>query len=339
MGPQVRAEAWVTGAVNNAVRVDGDMAWVVQSGDNTIGRLVLSSGEFRADFIDVGNGRNPWDALGVGQRVYISNLLTGSVTVADRATGQVLGEVVDEYLLAPAGLAADGARLFVSSSGFVGPDYETPAVVVFEILESSPWIRRTSVLVPGGMNTLHVQWDEVRDALYAVSGGETVFGAGGVEVASDPVITRFSGPELETQDALVLTRAPGDKSSGGASDLLISGGVAYLPSRVAPHIYKIDLEEWAVLRGPKNPIAAYLGEGNQLTSMALARDGRAYVTAFNQDALYVFDTSCDATVAGPFDVGKSDFLEGPIALAYDRATRRALVLLSVSNSMTEVLDP
>ena len=125
--------------------MDGGEAWVVHSGDNTVGRLSFDTGKFDRQFVDVGNDRNPWDALGAHGRLYVSNFLTGSITIADRASGAVLGEVFDENLVAPSGLTASEDRVFVASSGYVGPGYEPPAVVVFDVLDTSPWLRRSRV--------------------------------------------------------------------------------------------------------------------------------------------------------------------------------------------------
>jgi hypothetical protein len=174
--------AWVrTGPANNVVRVDGDVAWVVQSGSNAVGRLSLSDGAWSPDFVDVsrdGRGRNPWDLAVWGGRLYITNLLTDSVTVADAGTGAVLGEVGGAGLVAPGGPAAGAGLLVVPGTGFVNPTYGPSQVVVFEILSESPWLRELARLAPSGLNTGSARYDEARGRFYVVSGGRAGGGPG-----------------------------------------------------------------------------------------------------------------------------------------------------------------
>jgi hypothetical protein len=336
--PVVRANAWTTGRTNNAIHIEGNHAWVVHSGENTLGRLELDSGTFQKAFVDVGGEHNPWDFAVAPDRIYISNYSSGSVTIADRETGAVLGVVADPDLVAPSGVAVGDGQVYVASSGFEGPGYRDGAVVVFAVLAEPPYLERSAVWEVGGRNTLYLHYDGEREVLYAVSGGETVFDEdGSVAVGSDGVIDAFDGGVR--REPLLLPQVKEDPVAGGPGQLVVDGDHGYLPSRTAPHIYKIDLVAWRVLRGTSDPIVAYLGEGNQLTSMAMAGPGRAYVTAFNQDSVYLFDTACDASVAGPFTVGKGDFLEGPIDIAYDPVGRRAYTLLSISNGLTEIADP
>ncbi len=335
--PTVRANAWTTGPTNNAIHIKGRHAYVVHSSNNTVGRLDLDRGEFTTDFVNVGNERNPWDLVVGESRIYITNYLSGSVTVADRDTGAVLGEVPDANLVSPSGVAIGGGKVYVASSGYEGPGYREGAVVVFTPLDEAPFLRREAVWEVAGRNTLYLAYDGAREVLYAVSGGETVFGDdGSARVGSDGTVDAYDAAGRRAP--LVLPVQDDDPVAGGPGRLVTEGRYAYLPSRTAPHLYKIDLDAWEVVRGTDDPIVAYLGDGNQLTSMALAGNGRAYVTAFNQDALYVFDTECDASIAGPFSVGKGSFLEGPIDIAYDSQAGKAYTLLSLSSALSEISD-
>ena len=55
--------------------------------------------------------------------------------------------------------------------------------------------------------------------------------------------------------------------------------------------------------------------------------------AFNGDALYLFDTTCDASVAGPFDLGTGPLLEGALMPAWDAPRRQLLVLMTLSSRL------
>jgi hypothetical protein len=56
------------------------------------------------------------------------------------------------------------------------------------------------------------------------------------------------------------------------------------------------------------------------------------------DSLFVLDTRCDFTVAGPVGLGNATDLEGPVDIAYDEVRGQALVLMTLSNSLTVVTD-
>lgn len=333
--PAVTPNAYATGPVNNALVVHGGFAWVVQSGANTIGRLELASGAWDPEYVDVGNERNPWDLAVDRRQMFVSNYLSGSVSVVDPASGTVESEIMDERLISPAGVALSEDKAFIASSGFVGPGYVDAEILVIDRAS----LAVDAVLSVSGRNLLHLHWDDEREVLYAVSGGETVFGDDGTaRPGTDGVLDAFDGG-TERRAPLRLPLLTERPYAGAPGDLVVDGPHGYLPSRTSSDIYKVDLARWEVLRGTNDPIEAYLGTGNQLTSMTMAGPGRAYVTAFNLDRVFVFDTECDASVAGPTDVGKGEFLEGPLDIAYDPDAGRAYTILSLSNAIAVIADP
>jgi hypothetical protein len=346
--PDVTPRLAVTGVTNNAVVVDGEAVWVVHSGDNTVGRLDVSSGVFDRGFIDTGDGRNPWALASDGARLWISNYATSTVTVARRSDGAVLGEVAIEAV-APSGIVAAGGLVLVASSGFVGPEFGPSGVVVLRALEEAPWLEPLGFLPSPARNASSLTVDPARGRVYVVYTGARGFdpATGDVIVTSDGAVEVLDLAALQAGELdkavllhLPLRRDPSDPFSGGPRSLQLSadGRWGYLPSASSPAIYKLDLERLVWARDASDPIPGYVGAGNQLTALAMRGDGLAWVVAYNQDAAYLLDTSCDATVAGPFDLGETPLLEGALDIAWDEATQQGWVILSVSSGLAQVRD-
>ncbi len=346
--PSVTPEALVTGPVNNVVVVDRDVAWIVHSGDNTVGRLDLITGRFEKSFVDVDDNRNPWDLAPAAGRLLITNFIAGSISIADAATGQLLAERDDLGLDTPTGVAAAEGFALVASAHFVGPGYGPGTLTALRLLDGPPFVEPIGQIQTSALSPLDVVYDEAHARFVAISSGDS---------GADPATGLFSprsdgaldlialadlGDGLTEDDrtSIALPLSPADPRAGNPRTLVIAPGgrFGYLPSGTSPQLYKVDLDTLEVLRGPANPIAAYIGEGNQLTGLALRGDGVGYVTAFNQDALYLFDTGCDASVLGPIDLGNAALLEGPIDIAHDPARGQALAILSVSSALTIIKD-
>jgi hypothetical protein len=197
------------------------------------------------------------------------------------------------------------------------------------------------------LNTGWVTYDEPRGRFYVVStGARSQDAATGIFGAASPgavdVLDAEALRQGQAQGALVgsvaLELAPQVPRAGAARSLVIGpqGRFGYLPSSSAPHLYRVDLESLALTHGPSNPIEVYLGEGNQLTGLAFMGNGLGLVTAFNQDAVYLFDPDCGQSIAGPVDVGTGPLLEGALDIAWDEARGQALVLMTNSNSLARL---
>ena len=108
---------------------------------------------------------------------------------------------------------------------------------------------------------------------------------------------------------------------------------AYFVSATSPALLSLDLERATWLRGPDDPILLYETDQDALHAGAMAGDELLLILAYNQDALYVVDTSCDEVIAGPIDLGlSSEDLEGPLAIVTDGALR-AYFMTSLSKRL------
>jgi outer membrane protein assembly factor BamB len=340
--PSIEPDAWQTGPANNAIRLDGDLAWVVQSASNTVGRLDLRTGAWEPDFVDLGRdgvGRNPWDLAASGGRLYVTNLLTDSISVVDAATGEPLAELKDLGLVAPGSPAVGEDLLLVPGTGFVAPDYGPSQLLALQILDGPPWLQPLARPEPSALNTGAVVFDPHRRRFYAVNTGARRRSAEGWISTSEGTLDAFDLDALRAGDTAPrgsLTLRQGEGGPAGPRDLILTGDqgrLGYLPASNSPHLYKVDLDQWRVLRGGDDPIQAYLGDGDQLTGLAAGEGGLLYLTAFNGDALYLFDATCDASVAGPFDLGTGPLLEGALMPAWDAPRQQLLVLMTLSSRL------
>jgi DNA-binding beta-propeller fold protein YncE len=321
----------------------------VHSGDNTVGRFDLAAGDYDADFVDVGDGRNPWALAESGGRVFVTNFVADSISVADGVSGALLGELEGVGLEAPTGIAAGAGVLVAVSSNFVGPGYGEGTIHALRATDVAPFLEPIGTIKASALAPIEVVFDAARGRFYVVNSGERRVDpqTGAFVPVSDGAVDIIDlaalddGLQDEDLVSIPLPISPAEPLVGAPSAVVLApdGRTAYLPSSTSPALFKIDLERLEVLRGADDPIRAYLGEGSQLTNMVFGPDGLAYVTAFNQDALYLFDSGCDASIFGPVELGTSPLLEGPLDVAYDAAGRRALVLMSVSNALTVVTDP
>lgn len=291
----------------NAMRRAGDEAFLVESGDNTVSRLDLRTGGW-SPLVDVGNGRGPWDLAVTDDEIWITNFVANTVTVADRATGEVLTELADPAFEGPSGVAVLGDRVYVSSVQFRGEgDYGPGAVHVID---------RPSRRVLGSLATARQNpqaLDAVDGRLVVVDSGSFSFDGtfvAGSEAAVE-IWTPTSTP-LEP-DIIVLPLAAGSDAAVGTPGRPAhrSGSpIIYLPSATAPVVFALDLNAGTWVRGGDDPIVLYETDRDALHHAALGEDGLLYVTAFNEDELILVDTSCDAVLAR-IPLETSSMLAGP----------------------------
>jgi outer membrane protein assembly factor BamB len=227
----------------------------------------------------------------------------------------------------------------------VAPDYGPSQLLALQILDGPPWLQPLARPQPSARNTGAVVFDPHRRRFYAVNTGARRRGADAWISTTDGTLDAFDLDALRAGDPAprgTLVLRQGDGGPAGPRDLILTGDqgrLGYLPASNSPHLYKVDLDEWRVLRGGDDPIQAYLGDGDQLTGLAAGEGGLLYLTAFNGDALYLFDTTCDASVAGPFDLGTGPLLEGALMPAWDAPRQQLLVLMTLSSRLARARGP
>ncbi|MFB6262714.1 MAG: YncE family protein [Bradymonadaceae bacterium] len=316
----LRRRVAATGATGNAVHVASDDVWVVESGSNTVSQYDPATGRYRSNFVDLGNGRNPFD-LAVDEaadRLFITNFLADSVAVADADTGEVLREVSSEALDNPQGIAVAGDHVYVTSVQLQGSDYGPGSIAVFD---RDP-LRLSGTLEAKWKNPQYARRIETPDGPRVA-----VVDSGAIEIDGGRARSASSGGlELWRPDGRAARSSREtfslDGSSSGAAGTpgrpipLPNAPRLYVPSGTSPVLFTFDLRTKTWTAGASDPIEVYDAEGNALLHAAVDPRGIVYVSAFNRDALYLIDSRCGRRLAGPIDLGKSpDLLEGAHSIA------------------------
>lgn len=340
-GPGIKAlRVWPDeqrlGPASNVITRAGDQELlVVVSGDNTVSRL--SQGGFTPAFVDVGSDRNPYDVAFDDEHIYTTNYLSQSVSVADRRTGELQAEIKDEAFKTPSGIAVMGDYLFVGNAHYLGPDrgYGQAAVIVIE--RDSLKIVATVPLEHKNAQFLEVIQGPEGPLLAIVSTGELKFEAGGARVASEGALTLWrltQEAQAPEQASYPLPLREDDPRQGGPGRPMITpdGRWLYLTSATTPSLYKFDLEQRRWVHDTTNPLRFDDLEGDALHHGTLDGQGVIYITSFNRDALFAWDTRCDKPLIGPISLGvDGTFLEGPHGLALWRQAAAQTTLYFITS--------
>ena len=311
------------GPTGNAIRRGGDHLWIVESGSNTVSRLAAETGDFERAFIDVGNGHNPYDIAVAPDdgRAYVTNYMANSVTVADTETGEVVAEIEDERFDNPSGIAVADGRLYVTNIAHSGDGFGEGAVTIID-REDREVIGHHATAWKNPVFARRVESpDGPRVAVTAAGALERGKNWGPTSAAGLELWRPEAPPSDVARETFELGLEESSRIGTPGRPLPTPDGRAlYFTSATAPVLFEFDLAAGEWVRGVDDPIALYEAEGDTLHHGAMGPDGLLYVTSFNQDALYLYDTTCDAKLAGPVDLGSSpDLLEGPHGIALDTA--------------------
>lgn len=337
----------VIGTAANQLVSGAGYLWVVESTSNTVSRFDPETAHFDPFFIDVGNGRNPFDALvdETSGRVYVSNWLSNTLSVAALGSGEIITEIGtgrDDFD-APQGIGLSAQHIYVANTAYRGPgDYGQGSVTV---------LARDSLEVLGRVVTAHPNTAFVHSIDTPDGPRIVVVNTGAIEVNQDGAFVRSEAsleiwqetenPLAPIREVFVLARTA-DPRMGAPGDAILAPAAQalYLTSATAPVVFKFDLARRRWQRGSDDPIVLYSSGGDEMHSATIDARGILYVSAFNQDALYLVDTACDALLAGPIQLDRTpDQLEGPQALSLvETAPGRAALyfVMTLSNAMGKV---
>lgn len=320
---------------------DGEHIWILESGANTVSRFRPSDGRFQPAFVDLGNDRGPYDFVIDAGQGFVTNYLSNTVSIYDTTSGEVVRELDDSRLVDPSGVAVTERHLYVSNVEYLGPDrgWGEGSIVVFEretfevidvIATHAPNPQYITTLDPGSEDEPGQIAIVSTGALGLVDGRYVQTSMAAVELW-----TESDDPIAPAREVFELPPPPAGSRVGGPGRALVSpdGASLYMTSATAPVIFELDLEQRAWSHGADAPLVLYEDDSDTLHSGVLDAHGLLWITSFNQDAIYVWDTSCDALLAGPIPVGVADEeLEGPIAITSLPATGQG-------NDSQDVIQP
>ena len=308
----VTAERTPIGPSSNAIRKFGDAAFIVESGSNTVAKI--AGGEV-SEFANVENDRNPWDVWADDDTVWVTNYLRNSVSVLDRTTGELLHEIEDDAFDNPSAIVGIGDHVYISQVAFRGTEYGSGSVV--QIDRTSREVVRTFPTVDRNPQFLSVVEHQGIQMLAVTNSGEFEVTDAGAFAKTDGSLELWTlDGDAVTQEVYPLPLVD-DRRIGSPGEPHQVGDTLYLSSGTAPVMFKFDLASRTFERGTRDPIVLYETEDDALHRTSVHRD-LIWVTAFNQDALLVFDPECDRVVDADIALDRSELLAGPYGTVFFR---------------------
>lgn len=301
----------VLGPSSNGIRAFGRYAFIPESGSNTVARLDLETGAMDSPFADLGDGRGPWDVWHGGDELWVTNFVSGTVSVVDAQNGEVVDEIENPGFDGPSGIAGVGDLIYVSSVEFSADGYGPGSVSVIDRASREVLGRRTT-------ERMNPQWIEVIDTtdgprVVVTDSGILEFVDGRAIAGSEAAVeiwTPTAEPLEPRVQVAVLERRP-DERLGNPGRAVAVGERAYFASGTGPYLFSIDVSSGAWLRGSDDPIVLYETDGDALNHVVGGPDGILYVTAFNEDAMVLVDTRCDRPLTGLIELEATSALAGP----------------------------
>lgn len=336
--PEIRVRPRIAdpGANPNVIRKIGprDFA-IVESFSNTVS--VIDAAGNLEPLADVGNDQNPYDLTVSSDELWVTNYIGQSVSVLDRATGELLDTLTAASLDDPSGIGRLEDTVYVTNVAYSGPTlpYGEGSVTAFDASTKEV----LGQLDVAGRNTVFARQIELAgsDKLVVVSSGEIQLTDEGAGVESPGAIEIWN----PTDDPLRPDRATFDlpqvenrRIGAPGRPMPTPDGRLYFASATAPVLFVLDPESgW--LHDTRSPLTFSEVGSDSLHHADIDSRGILYLTSFNEDALYIWDTSCDRLLAGPIDLGESDFLEGPHGVAViEEAGQRPTGALFITNALS-----
>lgn len=337
----VHDDVYVTGQANNRILVDGDTAWIVNSLDDTVDAVDLTTCTDaphscqRAMQAHLPQYSNPYDEAMAGGKLWVSGLFSNALYGIDPATATVTTTITTGagFVFAnPESIFGAGSTLLVSNAVYGGPpDYGAlPGYVSFVEGTAIVGQAATSEKIPVGFSA----WPD-----------------GSVAVVDNTVADFSSGTGVATTAGAIDLVDPNTMSIADSIDLGLTlpgpiaavtedGKYAFVGSGQKGEVLRVDIATGAV------DTIDFAGS-ETFVSDVLVDGGNVYALSFLQDRIYAFDAhSLAPVVLGSAQnfvtVGPGGSTpKGPnFAAVWNHAgEKHLLVLLTLSNSMTDVVLP
>ncbi len=273
--------------------------------------------------------------------IYIALMLILSLSGAACTTeGQEVMEPSHEALKLtyPADVAIFGDYILVADCAYAADETPLPykegrLAVIDRTTHKLKHILKTSALNP--------QWiTVVGDKAYIVSSGaidydmKTYFSF----AASDGAVDVLNLADVSKWAASLPLPASADKTKGAFGRLAVTkdGKIGYMGSGITNGTFELDLENMTIVHGATDPLFILedtVGE-NGMTSIKIFNN-KAYIAAFNNDAVCVADTVSDHLKDADCQVigVEPNILEGPIDIALDYNDHDLIVGMSIANAL------
>ncbi len=238
----------------------------------------------------------------------------------------------------PADVAVFGDNILVADCAYAADETPLPykegyLAVIDRTTHKLKHILKTTALNP--------QWITVSgNKAYVVSSGAMTFDMETylATAASDGAIDVLDLKDVSKWAASLPLPASADKTKGAFGRLAITkdGKTGYMGSGITNGIFEIDLAQMAIVHGADDPLWILQDtEGANGMSSIKIFNNKAYIAAFNNDAVCVADAVSDHLKEADCQVigVEPNILEGPIDIALDYNEHDLIVGMSVANAL------
>jgi len=263
----IHQDAATLGLYPNFFAIREGLIYVVNSGDNNV-QLLNSNDLSPAGTIELGVGNNPMQIAFSGQKGYVSNLFTNTVSVIDLTTGQVGTPIPVGN--GPTPIAVVGGKVFVGNTNY---DFAAGGFQQGTVSLINPATDQVTNTIPVGTNPSAMAVDG-SGRLHVVCTGDYASVTGEVWVI-DPDTEQVVG------EPVALGGFPTAISISPDNTAYVIATSYLEPSARGLMVY--DAQTFEIIHSISNIVPV----GTNPAGVAAA-DGYAYITDFDEDSLYSY---------------------------------------------------
>lgn len=310
---------------NRLFELNGQTTLIVESGQNTVSQI--RDGQI-FPFIDVGQNRNPWSVWGDSKSIYVTNYASDSISVF--SSDGILKEEWTKGFSSPSSIIGDSKHVYISNVAFDGTIFQQGFTTIYD-RDSK---KRVRTLESSAQNPLFLSFISHQDKRYlgVTNAGSFEFTTEGTKVGSAASFELWNLDDLN--DPVITTPLPLDPQGiiGSPGRPIQIEDSLFFISASQPVLFEYSLEKDEWTRGIQNPIRLRSPLPEALHFSSVWED-LIFVSAFNEDAMYIYDPMCEK-VSVPISLDDNvDYLAGPHDISISEAGKGSLIL-SLANLVT-----
>jgi len=330
-----------TGTYPNDMHLKDNALYIVNSGDNAIQKIELNDMSNINPYASLPENSNPYFmTFDDDGSIFGTNLMTNTYS---KITPEKLVETNspegEEALKGPEGIVVNSDYIFISNTNSSWDSetnkmvYDDGFVTVINKVDGNFY--KKLIVSQKNPQRLFVKDDK----LYVINSGTVEFDEnykafpktdGGIDV--------FDLNNLDSEPKNAVIPFQDGKLSGFPSPYTLSedGNTIYLASGTTAELYSYDMTNSEMLRNTDNPII--IDDNTQTAMLNLTSVNKyLFVVNFNNDMLYIVDTTNDYKVILKTDIGEdSETLEGPQGIVYDKDKDYIYIYFGISKKIVSI---